>query len=199
MKQLLMPAIAGALVAMSGAALADTAVSAVADLNVRAGPGPRYPVVGVLPAGQPAALQGCMENSKWCTIAEADGQGWVYSDYLTADFGAGPVVLTDRPTDSDIAIVQPPSDIGDYPDNYPAAIAPGDAVEPVEPPPQVRTYIRTHEAEPVYLEGEVVSGAVLPDSVVLQPIPDYDYSYVYVNGEPALIDPATRRVVYVVR
>ncbi len=199
MKQLLMPAIAGALVAMSGAALADTAVSAVADLNVRAGPGPRYPVVGVLPAGQPATLQGCMENSKWCTIAEADGQGWVYSDYLTADFGAGPVVLTDRPTDSDIAIVQPPSDIGDYPDNYTAAIAPGDAVEPVEPPPQVRTYIRTHEAEPVYLEGEVVSGAVLPDSVVLQPIPDYDYSYVYVNGEPALIDPATRRVVYVVR
>ncbi len=199
MKQLLMPAIAGALVAMSGAAFADTAVSAVADLNVRAGPGPRYPVVGVLPAGQPAALQGCMENSKWCTIAEADGQGWVYSDYLTADFGAGPVVLTDRPTDSDIAIVQPPSDIGDYPDNYTAAIAPGDAVEPVEPPPQVRTYIRTHEAEPVYLEGEVVSGAVLPDSVVLQPIPDYDYSYVYVNGEPALIDPATRRVVYVVR
>ncbi len=199
MKQLLMPAIAGALVAMSGAAFADTAVSAVADLNVRAGPGPRYPVVGVLPAGQPATLQGCMENSKWCTIAEADGQGWVYSDYLTADFGAGPVVLTDRPTDSDIAIVQPPSDIGDYPDNYTAAIAPGDAVEPVEPPPQVRTYIRTHEAEPVYLEGEVVSGAVLPDSVVLQPIPDYDYSYVYVNGEPALIDPATRRVVYVVR
>ncbi len=132
MKQLLMPAIAGALVAMSGAALADTAVSAVADLNVRAGPGPRYPVVGVLPAGQPAALQGCMENSKWCTIAEADGQGWVYSDYLTADFGAGPVVLTDRPTDSDIAIVQPPSDIGDYPDNYTAAIAPGDAVEPVD-------------------------------------------------------------------
>ncbi len=199
MKQLLMPAIAGVLVAMSGAAFADTAVSAVADLNVRAGPGPRYPVVGVLPAGQPATLQGCMENSKWCTIAEADGQGWVYSDYLTADFGAGPVVLTDRPTDSDIAIVQPPSDIGDYPDNYTAAIAPGDAVEPVEPPPQVRTYIRTHEAEPVYLEGEVVSGAVLPDSVVLQPIPDYDYSYVYVNGEPALIDPATRRVVYVVR
>ena len=199
MKQLLMPAMAGALVAMSGAAFADTAVSAVADLNVRAGPGPRYPVVGVLPAGQPATLQGCMENSKWCTIAEADGQGWVYSDYLTADFGAGPVVLTDRPTDSDIAIVQPPSDIGDYPDNYTAAIAPGDAIEPVDPPPQVRTYIRTHEAEPVYLEGEVVSGAVLPDSVVLQPIPDYDYSYVYVNGEPALIDPATRRVVYVVR
>ena len=28
---------------------------------------------------------------------------------------------------------------------------------------------------------------------------DYDYRYVYVNGQPALIDPGTRRVVYVVR
>lgn len=52
MKSLLFPAIAGMLTAMSGAALADTAVSAVTDLNVRAGPGPQYPVIGVLAAGQ---------------------------------------------------------------------------------------------------------------------------------------------------
>ena len=39
MRRILFPAVAGALVAMSGAALADTAVSAVTDLNVRAGPG----------------------------------------------------------------------------------------------------------------------------------------------------------------
>lgn len=54
MKAILFPAIAGALVAMSGAALAETAVSAVTDLNVRAGPGPQYPVIGVLAAGQSA-------------------------------------------------------------------------------------------------------------------------------------------------
>ncbi|TKC53984.1 MAG: hypothetical protein E5Y05_00440, partial [Mesorhizobium sp.] len=48
MKRILFPAVAGALVAMSGTALADTAVSAVADLNIRAGPGPQYPVIGVL-------------------------------------------------------------------------------------------------------------------------------------------------------
>ena len=73
MKAILFPAIAGALVAMSGAALAETAVSAVTDLNVRAGPGPQYPVIGVLAAGQSATLQGCIANSKWCTIAEAIG------------------------------------------------------------------------------------------------------------------------------
>ena len=53
--------------------------------------------------------------------------------------------------------------------------------------------------EPVYLEGEVVTGSSLPDDVVLGEIPDYDYRYVYINGQPALIDPATRRIVYVVR
>ncbi|TIM17031.1 MAG: hypothetical protein E5Y74_30930, partial [Mesorhizobium sp.] len=71
MKSLLFPAVAGMLTVMSGAALADTAVSAVTDLNVRAGPGPQYPVIGVLTAGQSATLNGCIENSKWCTIAEA--------------------------------------------------------------------------------------------------------------------------------
>ncbi|TIW78361.1 MAG: hypothetical protein E5V53_22750, partial [Mesorhizobium sp.] len=80
MKRMLFPALAGALLAMSGAAFADTPVAAVTDLNVRAGPGPQYPVVGVLAAGQSATLTGCIEGSKWCTIAEAGGKGWVYSD-----------------------------------------------------------------------------------------------------------------------
>ena len=122
MKRILFPAVAGALVAMSGAALADTAVSAVTDLNVRAGPGPQYPVIGVLAAGQSATLNGCIENSKWCTIAEAGGQGWVYSDYVTADFGGSQVVLTRRPADAGITVVTPPADSSDYPDTYTGAI-----------------------------------------------------------------------------
>jgi uncharacterized protein YraI len=198
MKRILFPAVAGALVAMSGAALADTAVSAVADLNVRAGPGPQYPVIGVLAAGQSATLTGCIENSKWCTIAEAGGQGWVYSDYVTADFGGSRVVLTERR--SSVAVVEPPADVGDYSDTYSGAIVSGEPIDVVDQPPaEVRTYVRTHRLEPVYLEGEVVTGATLPDSVDLGDIPDYNYRYVYVNNQPALIDPATRRIVYVMR
>jgi uncharacterized protein YraI len=200
MNRFMLPAAAGLLVALSGAAFADTPVSAVADLNVRAGPGPQYPVVGVLAAGQGATLTGCIENSKWCTIAEADGPAWIYSDYVTAEFGGDPVVVTQRPADSGIAVVTAPADAGDYPDVYTGAIVPGDPMEAIDAPPdKVRTYIRAHRPDPVYLEGEVVSGAVLPDTVELQSIPDYDYRYVYVNGQPALIDPGTRRVVYVVR
>ncbi|TPL03243.1 DUF1236 domain-containing protein [Mesorhizobium sp. B2-4-14] len=201
MKSLLFPAVAGMLAVMSGAALADTAVSAVTDLNVRAGPGPQYPVIGVLAAGQSATLNGCIENSKWCTIAEAGGQGWVYSDYVTADFGGSRVVLTQRPHGSSVAIVSPPEDIGNYSNDYTGAIISSDPVvgDFPAPPAEVRTYVDTHRLDPVYLDGEVVTGAILPDTVELRPIPDYNYRYVYVNGQPALIDPQTRRVMYVMR
>ncbi|RWH70694.1 MAG: DUF1236 domain-containing protein [Mesorhizobium sp.] len=199
MKRILFPAVAGALVAMSGTALADTAVSAVADLNIRAGPGPQYPVIGVLAAGQSATLDGCIQNSKWCTIAEANGQGWIYSDYVTADFGGNEVVLTRRPADADITIVEAPADV-DEPDIYTGAIIAGEPIEPIRrPPAEVRTYIETNRVDPVYLEGEVVTGATLPDTVELREIPDYDYRYVYVNGQPALVDPGTRRIMYVER
>ncbi|CAN7238616.1 DUF1236 domain-containing protein [Mesorhizobium sp. LjRoot246] len=199
MKSLLFPAFAGMLTVMSGAAFADTAVSAVTDLNVRAGPGPQYPVIGVLAAGQSATLNGCIENSKWCTIAEAGGRGWVYSDYVTADIGGSRVVLTERR--SSVAVVSPPDDIGSYSTDYTGAIIASDPVVDVipRPPAEVRTYVSTHRLDPVYLDGEVVTGAILPDTVELREIPDYNYRYVYVNGQPALIDPDTRRIMYVVR
>ena len=53
--------------------------------------------------------------------------------------------------------------------------------------------------DPVYLEGEVVVGAGLPETVQLRPVPDYEYNYVYVNGQPVLVEPQSRRIVYVVR
>lgn len=200
MKSVLFPAVAGMLTVMSGSALADTAVSAITDLNVRAGPGPQYPVIGVLAAGQSATLNGCIENSKWCTIAEAGGQGWVYSDYVTADFGGSRVVLTQRPHGSSVAVVSPPEDIGDYSTDYTGAIVAGEPVDAIpRPPAEVRTYVSTHRLDPVYLDGEVVTGATLPDTVELREIPDYNYRYVYVNGQPTLVDPQTRRIMYVVR
>jgi uncharacterized protein YraI len=222
MKTLLLPAIAGALVAMSGAALADTAVSATTDLNVRAGPGPQYPVIGVLGAGQSATLSGCMANSKWCTIAEANGQGWVYSDYLTAEFGGNQIVLSQRPADSGVAVVQGPDNAGDAGAvagattgaiagaivGGPVGAAVGGAIgavgggavgTSVDVPKNVRTYVTTHQVEPVFLEGEVVTGATLPDTVALQTIPDYNYRYVNVNNQPVLVDPSSRRIVYVMR
>jgi len=203
MKPVLLPALTGALLAMSGAALAETPVSAVTDLNVRAGPGPQYPVIGVIAAGQSATLTGCIEGSKWCTIAEAGGKAWVYSDYVTADFGGSRVIVTRRPADAGIAVVAPPADDVYGNDNYTGAIVSDDDAGTIEsigrPPAEVGTYVTAHRVDPVYLDGEVVTGATLPDTVELREIPDYRYRYVYVNNQPALVDPGTRRIVYVMR
>lgn len=223
MKTLVPIAAAGALVALTGAAFADTAVSATTDLNVRAGPGSQYPVIGVLRAGQQATLSDCLQNGKWCTIAEADGQGWVYSDYVTGDFGGTRVVLSQRPADSGVAVVEAPQvkagDAGAFAGGATGAIAGaiiggpvgaavggaagvvagGAAGTVITPPETVRTYVSTHEPAPVYLDGEVVTGAALPETVELHSIPDYQYRYVNVNGQSVFVEPNSRKIVYVMR
>ena len=215
---------AAGLLAFSGMALAETSVSATTDLNVRAGPGPQYQVVGVIGAGQSASLNGCLENSKWCVVAHSGGEGWVYSDYLTGDFGGTQVVLTARPADSGVAIVAPPADVdggatgavsggvtgaiagaliagpvGAVIGGGAGVIAGGAAGTIIDPPEKVRTYVTANAGETVYLEGEVVVGAGLPETVTLREIPDYEYRYVYVNGQPVLVDASSRQIVYVMR
>ncbi len=79
------------------------------------------------------------------------------------------------------------------------AVAGGAAGTAIDPPANVRTYVTTNTVEPVYLDGEVVVGAGLPDTIELREIPDYEYRYVYVNGQPVLVDANTRQIVYIVR
>lgn len=199
---LLLPAVAGTLLAFSAPSFAETAVSAATDLNVRAGPGPQYPVIGVIDAGQSTVLRGCLENSKWCSISDSGGEGWVYADYLVGDFGGQDIVLSQRPAGSDVVVVDPPAagGAGDVViDDTTGAIIAGDAGPAIEPPGEVRSYVTSHRIEPVYLDGEVVVGGSLPDTVDLTEIPDYEYRYVYVNGQPVLVEPSSRRIVYVVR
>ncbi len=52
-------------------------------------------------------------------------------------------------------------------------------------------------ATPVYLQGEVVIGAVVPVEVQLYPTPDYAYPSAYINGRWVLVDPQTRAIVYI--
>jgi len=222
-RNLVISAAAAALLAASGTAFAQSSVTATTDLNVRAGPGPQHPVIDVLGAGESATLNGCLENSKWCVVAAGGQDGWVYSDYLTGDIGGQQVVIAERPADSGIAIVPPPETdaattgavtggvtgavtgaiiggpVGAAVGGAAGVVAGGTLGQAIDPPEQVRTYVSTNQVEPVYLEGEVVVGASLPDTVVLREIPDYEYRYVYVNGQPVLVEPASRQIVYVMR
>ncbi len=221
---LVLSATTAALLTLSFSALAQSSVIATTDLNVRSGPGPQYPVIAMLGAGETTALNGCLENSKWCAVATNAGEGWVYSDYLTGDFGGTQVVVTQRPATSGVKLVAAPADkgggdsgavaggftgavagaliggpVGAAVGGVAGAVAGGAAGTVIDPPENVRTYVTSNKIDPVYLEGEVVVGAGLPDTVELREIPDYEYRYVYVNGQPVLVDAKTRQIVYVVR
>jgi uncharacterized protein YraI len=232
----LLAATAGILAAATGASFAQTAVTATTDLNVRAGPGPQYPVVGVLNASETATLDGCAQGSKWCQITLNGQPGWAYSDYLTSEFTSGNrVVLTERPAEAvptveyrDTATTTTTTTtttaegggasgaaagtitgvvagaliggpIGAAIGGVAGATAGGVVGEAVQPTPAVRQYVTTNQVDPVYLEGEVVVGAGVPETVQLREVPDYEYRYAYINGQPVLIDPNTRRIVSVVR
>lgn len=210
---------------ISGAALAQSMVSATTDLNVRAGPGPQYPVVGVIAADGQAMLDGCLDGSKWCQVTAEGVQGWAYSDYLIGDNAGVEVVVTERPAGMEVPVVtydttqDQAATAGGVAGAATGAIAGaiiggpiGAAVggiagaaggsitgAAITPAPEVRTYVEQNPLDPVYLDGEVVVGASLPDNVEVREIPDYEYRYVYVNGQPVLVEADTRRIVYVIR
>lgn len=219
--RLTFPLAAFAFVAATGLASAQSGVIATTDLNVRGGPGPEYPVVGMIPAGGPADLSGCLDNSKWCQVSTASGPGWVYSDYLTIDRGGTASVVTESRAEVPVVTYERPQGgggavaggatgavagaiiggpIGAVVGGVAGAAVGGTAEGLASSPPEkVVSYVRTNQIQPVYLDGEVVVGASLPETVTLAEVPDYEYRYVYVNGQPVLVEPQTRRIVYVVR
>ena len=203
---------AASLLAFSGAAWAQATATAVTDLNVRAGPGPQHEIVGVIPANGQAAIQGCLEASKWCVVDHAGMQGWAYSDYLMADISGTQVVIADRWMDAGVPVttydagvstgvatgVVAGALIGGPIGAVAGGVIGGTVGAALEVPDPALTYVRENRLDPVYLDGEVVVGASLPATVELRPIPDYEYHYVYVNGVPVLVN-EQRQIVYIVR
>ena len=69
-----------------------------------------------------------------------------------------------------------------------------------EPDAQVTTYVTQNTVDPVYLEGEVVPGAGIPEDVTLYDIPEYPaYRYAQINGQTVLVNPNDRQIVYIYR
>ncbi|WP_192925645.1 DUF1236 domain-containing protein [Sinorhizobium meliloti] len=190
---------AGAMLAAIPAAYAEMSATTLTDLNVRAGPGPQYPAVGVATRGSAAVLDGCMEGSNWCRIDVNGLRGWAYARYLATDMGGTTAIIQKRRTELSVPTVAYEGETVVAPSEPLELVGPVEEVEAVTPPPTVRTYITENPVDTVYVEGEAVVGATLPNTVAVQPIPDYEYQYVTINGQPVLVDPGTRRVVYVYR
>lgn len=190
---------ASALLAVIPSAYAEMSATTLTDLTVRAGPGPQYPAVGVATRGSAAVLDGCMEGSNWCRIDVNGLRGWAYARYLATDMGGTTAVIQERRTELSVPTVTYEGEMVAATSEPLELVGPVEEVEAVTPPPTVRTYITENPVDTVYVDGEAVVGATLPNTVSVQPIPDYEYQYVTINGQPVLVDPGTRRVVYVYR
>lgn len=203
--------VAGLLLAT--AAFAETSATAWTDLNLRAGPDVSYEVISVIPAAQSVTVEGCLEDSNWCRVSYDNIDGWASGDYLTAMVQAP--IHTNREQLAVETITysrNPDATIGG---GALGAIAGGLLGGPVgavigaglgmgvgtavAPDERVTTYVRENPIEPVYLDGEVVVGAGLPETVILTEVPESEYYYAYVNGVRVLVEREQRRVVYIVR
>jgi uncharacterized protein YraI len=225
---------------VAGTASAADAI-ATTDLNMRAGPGPQYPVVDAIQANGAVTVNGCTESGRWCDVVWNGNRGWAYAEYLALDVSGERVVVPqaagrvqvptatystetywtenyrDRPfyaerqryieteTGSTGAVSGAAGGaitgaiIGGPIGAAVGGIAGAALGSAIDPPKEVGTYVQSQSGDPVLLEGEVVVGAQVPETVQLAPVPEYQYRYAYVNGQRVLVDPNDRRIVYVYR
>jgi uncharacterized protein YraI len=211
--------------ALLGAAQAQTTGIATTDLNLRSGPGPEQPQIGIIKARQKANILGCIEGSLWCQVDFRGKTGWAYSQYMTLQAGGGRIVVREPANVANVPIVaydgpgyREPTYRADVAPVAAAITAPAvvgyggagagaiGAPRPAAynfglnpPPAAIGQYVAANSTNSFYYNGDVVVGANLPQTVVLNNVPDYRYQYVYVNDTAVLVDPATRQIVYVFR
>lgn len=209
--------IATAATLFSTSAFAATEASAWTDLNLRAGPGPVYQIIGVIPANGVVSVDGCLDSASWCKVSFEGTEGWASGDYLTALVDNTPAVVYSNREKIAVGTVT-------YEDNSAEGAAVGGATGAIAgaivagpvgalvgvmlggglgaaaaPDTTVTTYVTGNPVEPVYLDGEVVVGAGIPETVTLSEVPDSEYSYAYINGVPVIVERSQRQIVYIVR
>ena len=203
--------VAGLLLATT--AYAETTATAWTDLNLRAGPGVAYDVMAVIPAAQSVAVDGCLDASNWCRVTHGELSGWASGDYLTAMVPAPIVANRERLEVQSITYERSPATTvgggaagavagaivgGPVGALVGAAIGMGVGAA-ITPEERVTTYVRSNPVDPIHLDGEVVVGAGIPDTVPLAEVPESEYYYGYINGVQVLVERDTRRVLYILR
>lgn len=83
------------LLAMPGAADAQTAAYTNAPANLRAGPAEDYPLVAQVPEGTMVSVLGCVGDYSWCDVALPGVRGWMYAGLLDYPYQGGAVPLLD--------------------------------------------------------------------------------------------------------
>ena len=196
--------------------LAATQAQVATDLNLRAGPGPNFLIEGTLPAEAQVELLGCVEGGAWCEVTYEGQTGYAYAPYL---------VVTEEETLTPVTEIRTTTvETVNYDDNGeealiggavgagigsaliggPAAIIGGLLVGSLagsvaDPETETITYVETNPVEPIFIQGEPIIGAVIPEEVVLNPVPDSTFLYTNLNGQPVIVNSEDRQIVYIVR
>ncbi|EPX83646.1 DUF1236 domain-containing protein [Salipiger mucosus] len=199
---------------------AAMSASATTDLNLRTGPGPQYEVQDVIASSDEVDVMGCLDQAEWCEVSYNGSEGWAYSAYLTTPVEDEPVVIYENTERLEVETVTYEDDegagvgaaaaggwgalAGSLLVGGPAAAAAGAVVGAVagaesQIEEKTVTYVVENPVEPVYLSGEVATGAGIPQDIEVYEVPESDYAYLNVNETPVVIDPETRRIVQVVR
>ncbi len=186
------------LASTASVALAEMSATTVTDLEVRAGPGPQYPSLGLATRGSAAVLDGCIEGSNWCRIDVNGMRGWAFAESLAIDQGGQSMIVEEHRVDLGVPVVtyETTGSVAGGADPQPGDELLGRVGE-VNPPELVRTYIDTNPVDTVTIDGDIVIGGTVPETVTMMEIPDYEYRYVRVNDRQVLVDPNTRQIVYV--
>jgi len=198
---------------------------AATDLNIRSGPGPQFEVVGVIPGGETTAVEGCLDASPWCKIDFNGATGWASSSYLAVAVEEQAVALSANPANIEINSVTYENTAATEADKGAGAAAGatigalaayavggpiggiiaggllGGAVgsSAVEPTTETVTYVTSNPVETVYLDGEVVVGATVPQTVTTYEVPQDGLRYLNVNGQTVLVNTENNAIIHVVR
>jgi len=202
-------ALTSAGVLAASTASAATLGYSTTDLNLRAGPGPNYVIKDVIAARDTAEIEGCLDERNWCKVTYNGEEGWAYGDYLsvpvTPRVWEFRTVTYNEDAKKDKALLL--GSVGAAAGALiggPLAVVAGAAVGGVTgaetaPEEKTVTYLESHPVDPIFLNGEVVVGAVVPEGVEVYSVPETEYAYLNVNGEYVLVEPANRQIVHIVR
>jgi hypothetical protein len=122
--------------AMISTAQAQTIGTALTDVNVRSGPDPQFPVIGMIRDRQRVNVIACVEGSRWCQVSFRGRVGWAYSQYMALS-GAVVAVIPAPEIEVDVT---PRTTFAAAPAFAAAPIAPLPVPIPVPVPVPVATY-----------------------------------------------------------
>lgn len=198
MKTLFTGAVA-ALSLMSVAPAMAAEATALTNLNLRAGPGMDYAVIGTLGARQSVEVDGCIAGTTWCRVRTDAGTAWANSRYLSGSpEGVRPVVAAN-------IIVRPDEDT--TPERLDAAVvrgtlvdAPAEVAPLIEIPDEAVAVYMTERAGPdTAADGNGVALGDNGSGVSVHNVPGSEVTYLTIDGKTRVLKPGTKTTVYINR